>query len=244
MQLSERGGKHVGIPYSVSNPVLYLNKDLLEEAGLNENGPKTWEEVAKFAKTIKSETGKYGFYMQEPADNWATQTMVESNGAKVIKDKKAAFALKEGIAAYQLYQDMVVKDKSALHTGWEQGMQSFIDGKVAMAYSTIAQRSNVQDNADFNVSAVKSPSWQGKEVRLPAGGAMLAVTAQDKQKKEATCDFLQYLYSMKAMAKWTEGTGYVPSRKGVAESEDGLKDFLEKNEMMKPAIKQMDGMVS
>ena len=45
------------------------------------------------------------------------------------------------------------------------------------------------------------------------------------------------------MAKWTEGTGYVPPRKDVADAEDGLKSFLEENQMMTPAIEQMDAMV-
>lgn len=244
MQLSEKDGSYIGIPYSISNPVLYLNKELLKEAGLDENGPKTWEELQKFSKTIKDKTGKYGFYLQEPADNWATQALLESNGASLIKDGKADFVSADGIEAYQLYQDMVVKDESALHTTWEQGVQSFIDGNVGMVYTTIAQRNNIQSNVQFDVTAVKSPSWSGKEIKLPAGGAMLAVTSQDKEKKAATWDFLQYLYSVESMAKWTEGTGYVPPRKDVAEAEDGLKQFLAENTMMTPAIEQMDGMVS
>ena len=56
----------MGIPYSLSNPVLYINKDILREAGLAEDGPATWQEVSEFAKTVKEKTGKYGFYMQEP----------------------------------------------------------------------------------------------------------------------------------------------------------------------------------
>ena len=45
-------GNQVGIPYSLSSPVLYINKDILREAGLNENGPQTWEETIEFANTI------------------------------------------------------------------------------------------------------------------------------------------------------------------------------------------------
>lgn len=74
----------MGIPYSLSNPVLYINKDILREAGLAENGPATWQEVSEFAKTIKEKTGKYGFYMQEPADFWAQQGLIESSGAKML----------------------------------------------------------------------------------------------------------------------------------------------------------------
>ncbi|MGM7634545.1 extracellular solute-binding protein [Bacillus sp. Hm123] len=237
-------GTQVGIPYSLSTPVLYINKDLLKEAGLDENGPKTWQEVQQFSKVIKEKTGKHGFYMQEPADNWATQALLESNGARMLTDGKATFASKEGIEAYQLMTDMIVKDKTALHLPWDQGVQSFIDGNVAMAYTTIARRSQIQENAKFDAAAVKSPAWEGKDVRLPAGGAMLAITAQEEAQQKSAWEFMSYLYSVESMAKWTEGTGYVPPRKDVAEAENGLKTFLEENEMMKAAVEQMDGVVS
>ncbi|MDU4659405.1 MAG: ABC transporter substrate-binding protein, partial [Clostridium butyricum] len=237
-------GIQVGIPYSLSTPVLYINKDILKESGLDENGPKTWEDVKKFSDTIKEKTGKYGLYIQEPADNWATQAILESNGARMITDGKATFASEEGIKAYETYADMVVNTKSALHISWNEGVQSFIDGNVAMLYTTIAQRANVQKGASFDVAAINSPSWEGKEKRLPAGGCFLAITAKDEEQKKAAWEFEKYLYSVESMAEWTKGTGYVPPRKDVAEAENGLKSFLEENKMMAAATTQMDGVVS
>lgn len=236
-------GSQVGIPYSLSTPVLYINRDLLNEAGLPTTGPTTWEQLKEYAKVILDKTGKYGFYMQEPADNWATQALLESNGAKIMTDGKASFASEKGIKAYSLLRDMVVEDKTALHIGWDQGIQSFIDGNVAMLYTTIAQRSNIQNNAQFDVAAIKSPTWEGKEVKLPAGGAMLTITAQEEQQQKAAWEFMKFLYSVESVAKWTKGTGYVPAREGVADAENGLKPFLAENEMMKAAIDQMSGVV-
>lgn len=236
-------GVQVGIPYSLSSPVLYINRDLLREAGVSEEGPKTWQEVREFSNTIQQKTGKHGFYMQEPADNWATQALLESNGARMLTDGKATFASAEGIEAYSLLRDMVVKDQTALHVPWDQGVQSFIDGNVAMVYTTIARRMQIQDNARFDVATVPSPTWEGKEVRLPAGGAMLAITAKEEEQQRAAWEFMKFLYSVESVAAWTEGTGYVPPREGVAEAENGLKTFLEENEMMKAAIDQMDGVV-
>ena len=236
-------GSQVGIPYSLSTPVLYINRDLLNEAGLPTTGPTTWEQLEEYAKVILDKTGKYGFYMQEPADNWATQALLESNGAKIMTDGKASFASEKGIKAYSLLRDMVVEDKTALHIGWDQGIQSFIDGNVAMLYTTIAQRSNIQNNAQFDVAAIKSPTWEGKEVKLPAGGAMLTITAQEEQQQKAAWEFMRFLYSVESVAKWTKGTGYVPAREGVADAENGLKPFLAENEMMKAAIDQMSGVV-
>lgn len=95
-------GEQVGIPYSLSTPVLYINRDILREAGLPEEGPQTWEEVDEFARTIKEKTGKYGYYMQEPADFWAQQGLIESNGAQMLTKNEdgsyeATFASEEGI---------------------------------------------------------------------------------------------------------------------------------------------------
>ena len=240
-------GSQVGIPYSLSNPVLYINKDILREAGLPEDGPTTWQEVSEFAKTVKEKTGKYGFYMQEPADFWAQQGLIESSGAKMLTPnaegkKEAAFATEDGIEAMQLMADMV-KDQTALHISWVEGCQSFIDGNCAMLYTTIARRASVQKGAQFDAATVKSPLWNDKERMVPAGGCFLAITAQGDDQVKAAWEFEKFLYSVESMAAWTEGTGYVPPRKDVAGAENGLKTFLAENKMMNAAIQQMDGVV-
>lgn len=235
-------GVQVGIPYSISNPILYVNQDMIAEAGLDPAGPKTWEEVREYAEAINETTGNYGIYIQEPADSWGQQALVESNGAQFIKDGKAAFASEEGIEAFQYYQDLV-KDNLALHIGWDQGIQSFIDGNVGMLFTTIAQRNNVESNAQFELATMQAPAWEGKEKRLPAGGSMLTITATEDKDQAAAWEFMRYLYSVESIAEWTKGTGYVPPREGVADNEEGLKTFLEENELMVPALEQMGSMV-
>ena len=186
--------------------------------------------------------------MQEPADFWAQQGLIESNGAKMLTTDEsgkaqATFASEEGIEAMQMIADMV-KDKVALHISWEEGAQSFNDGNCAMMYTTIARRASVEKGASFEAATVKSPVWEGKERMVPAGGCFLAITAQEEDQIAAAWEFEKYLYSVESMAAWTIGTGYVPPRKDVADAENGLKSFLEENDMMKAAVEQMDSMVS
>ena len=209
-------GVQVGIPYSLSSPVLYINRDLLKEAGLSEEGPKTWEEVDSFARTVQEKTGKYGFYMQEPADFWAQQGLIESNNTSMLTKTadgkiQASFASPEGIQAMQMVADLI-KDGAALHVSWDEGCQSFIDGNCAMLYTTIARRASVQKSAQFDVATVKSPTWGSSPRKVPAGGCFLAITAQTDEQKEAAWEFEKYLYSVESMAAWTIGTGYVPQR--------------------------------
>lgn len=240
-------GEQVGMPYSLSTPVLFYNADILKEAGLPEEGPKTWEEVEEFSSKIKESTGKYGLYMREGPDSWNQQALLESNGAQIISEEdgkyKASFASKEGVEAYTMYADMV-SDQEALHASWEEGFQAFINGEVAMLHTTIAYMSTIEDTAQFDVRATSSPVWEGKERVVPAGGCFLAITAQDEEEQKAAWEFEKYLYSVESMAKWTEGTGYVPPRNNVIEAENGLKDFVEEHPMFKAAADQMNSVVS
>lgn len=241
-------GENAGIAYSLSTPVLYYNKDIFKAAGLGDKVPETWEQVIEYAKTIKDKTGKYGLYVQEPADFWGQQAIIESNGASMLSNNggkvQASFASPEGIKAFQAYADMVLKDKSALHTSWDEGMQSFAAGDIGMAYTTIARRASLQEQSKFDLEAVKSPIWEGKNRAVPAGGCFLAITAKDEEQQKAALEFMKFLYSTESMAAWTIGTGYVPPKKGVAEAENGLKGFLKENKLMTPAIEQMDSVKS
>lgn len=248
LALAQNGeGQQVGMPYSLSSPVLFYNADLLKEAGLSEDGPQTWEEVQEYAAKIQEGTGKYGLYMREGPDSWNQQALLESNGAKMITEvdgkSTASFASEEGIEAYSKYADMV-SNQEALHASWEEGFQSFINGEVAMLHTTIAYMATIEDTAQFDVRAVSSPVWEGKNRVVPAGGCFLAITAQDEEQKKAAWEFEKYLYSVESMAKWTEGTGYVPPRNDVIDAENGLKDFVQEHPMFQAAADQMDGVVS
>lgn len=235
-------GEQLGLPYSVSSPVMFINKDILRKANLDESGPKTWEEVQTYAETIRNKSNQYGVFIQEPADSWAQQAIVDSNGGNIVKDGKASFASEEGVEAYQLMQDMV-KNKSALHTNDEQGQQSFINGEVGMLFTTNAKQTHIKDNAKFDVKAIEMPGWEGKEKKVPAGGSMLGITSDTKEEQEASWKFMKYLYKVENIAKWTKGTGYVPPRNDVVDDPKGLKSYVAENEMMQPAIKQMRNVV-
>ena len=53
MQNSQTGGKTWGVPFQRSTVVLYWNKELFKEAGLDpEKAPATWAEQAAFAQKL------------------------------------------------------------------------------------------------------------------------------------------------------------------------------------------------
>lgn len=240
-------GKLIGVPYSVSVPVLYYNPDILKQAGLDPGKPpQTWQEVARYAQIIKAKTGNTGFFMQEFADNWAQQALIESNGGHILgkKDGKtiAAFDSPEAAQAYQLLADMV-KNGSALHATNEEGFQAFLSGKLGMVCTTIGKRENFEKSAKFAVMAAPFPTFEGKPRKVPAGGNLLMIFSQDPAKQKAAWRFVKFLESPEALAMWTKGTGYMPPRKGVTEDPKGLKAFMEQNKLMQAAMAQMPDIV-
>lgn len=244
LNLGRVNGKLEGMPYSISNPVLYYNADMFRAAGLDhQNPPRTWAEVREMARIIKGKTGNYGLYVQEPSDNWAQQAMMESNGARILtrEDNKAraTFDSPEAIEAYQFMADMVLKDRTALHATWEEGTQAFITGKVGMYVTTIARRNYIETSSKFQVLTAPFPTFGDKPRRVPAGGNALFIFAQDPHQQKAAWEFIKYLESPEALTAWTKGTGYLPPRQDVADDPRYLKPFMEQNPLMKPAVAQL-----
>lgn len=235
-------GQQVGTPYSLSVPVLYLNLEILEEAGVNPEDLTSWEAVREAANQIVENTDNEGLYIAEHADNWNVQAMIESNGGKIIdEDQNAAFASEEGQKTYQFYQDMV-NEGSALHAPNDQGQSAFVSGNIGMAHMTIAQRTNVTENGSFDVMAVESPSFENEDTNLPAGGSMLVVTAEDEKQQEAAYKFIQFLYESDSIADWVEGTGYVPPTTDATDNEE-LDTLLNEDPIFSAANSSLEYMV-
>ncbi len=239
-------GKQIGLPYSVSVPVIYYNPEIFKQAGLDpEKGPKTWKEVVEYSAKITQTTGNKGFFMQEYADNWAQQALIESNGGRMLaKDGgkvKAGFDTPEAAQAYQTIADMV-KNGSGLHATNEEAFQAFLSGKLGIVCTTIGKRANFEASAKFPVKVSAFPSFDNKEVKVPAGGNFLIVFSKDEAKQKAAWEFIKYLESAKALEKWATGTGYLPPVKDIEKSPE-FKKLIETNPNVQVALKALANVV-
>ena len=232
-------GTQVGIPYSLSVPVLYYNPDIFKAAGLDPNTPpKTWEEVQQYAQQIKNATGTPAFFMQEYADTWTNQALVESNGGTMLiqKDGKwqAGFDTPEAAQGYQVIADMI-KAGTGLHATNEEGFQSFTSGKLAMVATTIGKRANFEKSSQFKVMTTTFPAFGSKPVKVPAGGNFLMILSKDEAKQKAAVEFIKYLESAENLTKWDTGTGYLPPRKNM-DKEGPYKKLIDENDNIKKAM--------
>ena len=129
-----------------------------------------------------------------------------------MKKGQAYFATSKGASANMRQASIEQKAFSVLHT--------------SSLYNTYVDRCK-----DFEVGMAWFPASDTRKQEI--GGCVLLIPAKnDQQTKNAAWQFLSYLCSKEVNMKWAEGTGYMPTRKSVLETEEG-KAFLAK----KPAFK-------
>lgn len=237
-------GDQLGFPYSVSTAVVFVNTEAMDEAGIDYSTIETYDDLYKAAQEYTEVTGDYGLYISLSNDNWTTQQLVESYGAETITaEGEAAFAEEPGVQAVQGWANGI-EEGYIMHDNTDAGHQAFISGDIAMVNTTIAQRGNITSNADFEAVAIELPyqANNGTERAVPAGGAMLAVTAEDETEQAATWEFIKFLYEPENIAIWTEDTGYLPPTSDATENQE-LADLIENDQMFQTSYAQMEDLV-
>lgn len=233
-----------GAPYGLSDPVTYVNPELLQAAGLNpEKAPATWEEVQQAAQVVKSRTGKYGVHPQL-VDNWMTQAMIEGRGGRMLTENGScmAFNSPEAQAAIQFWRDLI-KDGLAPQATDEEAFPSFTAGNIAMTMTTPARRSTFEKQAKFAFKLAPFPEFRGYPRRLPSGGNVLMVFTQDPKKQKAAWEFLKFMTSPAAITIWVKGTGYVSPIKGTEDDPRYLGNLFKEFPTMKVPYDQVKDIV-
>jgi sn-glycerol 3-phosphate transport system substrate-binding protein len=220
-------GTLFAMPINRSTPLLYYNKNLFKEAGLDpEKPPKTWTEFKSIGKTLtKIEGGEAkvaGFL--PAADWWPFESMVWSNGGELLdKDLKKVTFAERGAPVMQIWGDMAFQDKSALvmsgQTAGDLRAQAFIDGRGAfLVNSTAGLGRFIRDVKSFEIGTAFLPYSEGSSHAVPTGGAAAAIPAKAApEKQKAAFEFIKWWISTEQGAFWSQNTGYFPIRKSSIE---------------------------
>ena len=218
MANSQTDGKTWGIPFQRSTVVMYYNKELFKEAGLDPNKPPaTWAELKDAATklTKKDASGKVTQWgVQIPSSGfpyWLFQTLTTTNGALLANETgtKVAFDDPKVVEALQYWVDL---GKSGVHppgvVEWGTTPKDFFEKKTAIMYTTTGNLTNVKANAkfDFGVAMIPGNVRKGS----PTGGGNFYLFKQTSPaQQEAAFKFIQWITQPERAAKWSMDTGYV-----------------------------------
>jgi len=222
MENSQTGGRIWGIPFQRSTIVLYYNKEMFKEAGLDPGRPpQTWKEQVEYAQklTKRDATGKVTQWgMQIPSSGfpyWLFQALAIQAGQQLMNDAGTeVYYDKPGtIEALQYWVELVNRYK--VHpegiVEWGTTPRDFFERKVAMVWTTTGNLTNVKNNAKFDFGVAMLPA--GRQPGSPTGGGNFYIFKKSTPaQREAAFRFIKWVTTPQRAAQWGIDTGYVAVR--------------------------------
>lgn len=218
MMNSQAAGKTWGIPFQRSTVVMYWNKELFKEAGLDPNKPPaTWAELKDAATklTKKDAGGKVSQWgLQIPSSGfpyWLFQTLTTPNNTILANDAgtQVKFDDPAVIEALQYWVDL---GKAGVHppgvVEWGTTPKDFFEKKAAIIFTTTGNLTNVKNNAKFDFGVGMIPG--NKRKGSPTGGGNFYIFKKSTPaQQEAAFKFIKWVTQPERAAQWSIDTGYV-----------------------------------
>ncbi|HWK14589.1 MAG TPA: ABC transporter substrate-binding protein [Rhizobiaceae bacterium] len=245
LALGEVEGKTYGLAYVFSTPVMFINRDLFKQAGLDpDQPPRTWEEVKAAGKAIAEKTGKHGFFpgAYGPTDGtFVYQSIVMSNGGKVREGNKLTFADTDQADAVAMLRDLM---DAGAHARIDVGahIDTFQSGNLGMFLYTSAVLNRLESAAkgNFELGLAPMPSFGEKPTAPTNSGSAIFMFSQDPVKQRAAWELMKFLTSDAAFTVITTKIGYLPLRLGTLDDPRYLKDWIAANPKYRANLDQLD----
>jgi sn-glycerol 3-phosphate transport system substrate-binding protein len=222
MSNSQTGGKVWGVPFQRSTIVLYWNKQLFKEAGLDpERPPQNWSEMVEYAQKLtrrdaQGNATQWG--VQVPSSGfpyWLFQGFTTQNGIELMNEAgtETYFDRPAVIEALQFWVDLSRKHR-VMAPGvveWGTTPRDFFERKTAMMWTTTGNLTNVRNNAKFEFGVAMLPA--NKRRGSPTGGGNFYVFKKSSpEQQQAALKFIRWITSPERAAQWGIDTGYVAVR--------------------------------
>ena len=231
---SQYKGKQVALPFLHSTQVIYYNKTMADANGWKI--PEKIEDFTPFLAEVHSKKGIYGTVV--PGwDQWYFETLYLNEGVQIITgDNDCDLNGDAALGVTKMIKDWCDAGDAYFASGTDASAtmrQNFYDQKTFSVMHTSSLYNNyVSKCPDFEVGMAWYPAATTGDKNSEVGGCVLGIPSKnDQATKNAAWQFLQFLCGKEVNMEWAEGTGYLPTRNSVLDTEEGKK-FLEK----KPAF--------
>ncbi|MBS1251447.1 MAG: sn-glycerol-3-phosphate-binding periplasmic protein UgpB [Anaerolineales bacterium] len=221
------------IPFQRSDVVLYYNKDLFAEAGLE--APNSWaawgESGQKLTQRDGDEVTRWGIEYPSGWPYWLFQPLAIGSGQNIVGDKSTEiyFDYPDVIEAVQFYNDLS-QEYGAMPAGvqgiWGQAPSDFASGQAAMIVHSSGSLAGILNQADFEVGVMAVPGQEeGTYATVPGGGNLYVLKGVSQAKQDAAWKFIQFLTQPEYVADFSTQTGYIASREPAYETQT-MQDYI------------------
>ena len=217
---ADSDGKMIGMPFNSSTPLLYYNKDIFAEAGID-GPPETWEEFEEIAAKLKAAGHIALAQSHSPwifSENFHSRhniQMASANNGYDSTDVKIMYNNPHMIMHWKKVKEWLDAGYYGFYgRAWGDNQDAFNQGKVAMWLGSSGSFGGLTKSAKFKFGSSFLPYWKSiidKPKGTFIGGASLfALSGHDDAAYEGVADFLSFLTSPDMQYFWHKETGYVP----------------------------------
>jgi sn-glycerol 3-phosphate transport system substrate-binding protein len=250
---SDPEGNILSLPFNSSTPIMYYNKEIFEEAGLDpETPPATWEELEAAFQTI-NESGA-----SECAFTTAWISWIHTENFSALHNLPYA-TLENGFGGlgseFTMNNEHLARHWDNLKRWQDEGLfryggpeggpdaqPAFLSGECAVFMNSSAGRAAIVANAEFDVGFAPLPYYSDiveEPMNSIIGGATLWVLqGRPAEEYAGVAAFFEHLSQPEIQADWHQSTGYLPITNAAYElgQEQG---YYEQNPGSDVSIKQL-----
>lgn len=212
--------KMIGLPFNASTPLLYYNKDIFAEVGVDAP-PATWEEFEAMAPKF-AEAG-YQALAQSHSPWIFSENFHSRHNIQLATGNNGYDSTDVEILYNNDHMKMHwTKVKEWLDAGyygfygraWGDNQDAFVQKKTAMWLGSSGSFGGLAASTDFAFGASYLPYWKSITEEpygtFIGGAALFAMSGKDEAENKGTADFLSFLSSPEIQYFWHKETGYVP----------------------------------
>lgn len=214
----EFGGRMYSFPFCKSVLMMFFNKRVLAQAGI-EDPPKTWDEFLDQCRNVKAKTGKSAYAVS--VDCSTIDGMIYSMGGDLVLGRKTLFDSPQTLRVFELIETLA-REKLAYQIlpGTYEDEMALVQGQVAFIFRSSSGRTSLQritGDAKDTWGMALIPQADPQNPRTVLYGPNVCIFNTTSEQQKVAWEFVKFFTSPNVSVRWALGTGYLPIRKSAAQ---------------------------
>ena len=226
---ADSNGNLQALPFNVSTPILFYNKDAFRKAKLDpEKPPRTWYEMPKAMGELLDAgygcvyTTVWPSWVQiENMSNWHNQDFATRDNGLGGLDAKLIFNTHLMVRHVSLLSSWARAGYFTYSGRRIEGERRFERGECAMVTAASSSYAQLRSESKFDFGAAQLPYYDdikgAPHHSMISGGGLWAMAGRTHAEYRGMARFLAWLLRPEIQAEWHQRTGYVPVTRAAYE---------------------------
>lgn len=235
--------KCYALPFLRSTSILYMNKTLLEQAGIDTKNIESWDDIAEASEILKEKTGKYGISM--PINYWFHEAFMLTEGGFTVNEDETVCTVDNDVNRKIISYFKDLRDRGLAHlypyAEYEKMSADLMNQDAAFFFQStggLSQMMSVANELGFELQTAFIP--KGTQYGVTTGGCNIAMLkGLTKEQQDAAWEYIKYITSTEETVEASIVTGYLATRKSTLEN-DKMIAWYEEFPQYKVALDQLE----